>query len=238
MKKLLVILLLIKSVTSFAEGIPFSLDGKESIFGEKIVLTNEQKKALLTSRVILLTAAQAPKNRKTVDERTIFIITPNHNDCTCGLTYGMWYHPDSVGLVSLQYNAYDTLFRDDFDSLSTRRAMPSRGLMSCRYNKMEEQNMTSLYIGADGKLRYMGKEITYHVDSVYALFDNIDSNIAKIKSSNKELNVYTTDDMEVYYVNVHMPPIYGNKNEAFVLKWYYALTMLNNNNSRYYYVIM
>jgi len=222
MKAPLLIVLSLITLSLFADGPPISADGK--IIGpyRAFALNEQQKQTLRHARVITLTAAQAKRERIKDPERRLFILTSNFNDCTCGLTYGIWFHPDSVAVFGAEYSAYDTLAEGQY--------LPGRSLRAVAYMQQPEQVARQLFISASGQIVYQGNIVRSDMDDLYDMFDRLSTTIDSLKKTEP---TYVEDSPENEYpspLTLYMPPLLGNPHREKVLLSFYRLHQVKLNH--------
>ena len=210
----------IASNSLLAEGPPINKDGH--ILGDykAIPLTPDQKNQLKNSRVITLNRAQQSIAGLPVEADELFLLTANFNDCTCGLTYGIWFHPDSFAVSGSNYPLFDTL--------SENHIMPARSLLAIQQIKSNENSLRTLTISTEGDLFYMNKKIAQDEDGIYALMDKM--NTALYPEVNElATNDSTPTDMNEQTITLNIPPLWGNINKDKVLMTFYKLHHMHFN---------
>lgn len=147
MKLILSILILISSSQLKADGPP--VDSLGNIRGKyvSIKLTQTQIDHLQKNRYLELTAAQQKKVAFLKLPKTVDIVDPHYNDCTCGMIYGIWY---TLSEVAFPYR--------DTSSARAFNSDPEGAHFYNNYSK--EYNKNELFIGTDAQLYYMGKSIS------------------------------------------------------------------------------
>lgn len=146
----LVYILLLSIIYSFqlkADGPP--VDSLGNIRGKyvSIKLTQIQIDHLQKNRYLELTASQQKKVAFLKLPKTVDIVDPNFNDCTCGMIYGIWY---TLSEVAFPYR--------DTSSAVAYNSDPEGAAFYNNYSK--EYNKNELFIGTDAQLYYMGKNIS------------------------------------------------------------------------------
>ncbi len=218
MKALLLIVLSLSTLNLFAEGPPISADGK--IIGpyRAFVLNDQQKQTLRFSRVLTLSEQQAKKEGIKDPQRRLFLLTSNYNDCTCGLTYGIWFHPDSVAVFGEEYPVFDTL--------AEGQRMPGRALLAISYQQSEEHALRSLYISATGTLYYQHRAVSTELDSLYVLFDAVSAAVDSAKKASPDFDSENPDNYLADPITLYIPPLLGNRHREKVLHTFYRLHLL------------
>lgn len=210
------------SVRTLADGPPISADGILLEDGPRFALSATQKSELLFSRCITLTDQQALHSGLRFHDRRLFVLTANFNDCTCGMTYGIWFHPDSVAVFGQEYSSYDTMINGAL--------LPARGLRNVIENKSDEMLKRSLYISAEGNLYFEGNKIEATQDAYDATFEKLAANMELLNAPVNEQNE-TANESDLQTVIVFIPPILGNRHKPSVLETFYRLIMMKARNS-------
>ena len=161
----LTIILCLSISNLFAEGPPITLDGKIDVPYKAFALTAAQKQELNHARMITLTEQQAKKEGMLYHDRKLFILTSNFNDCCCGRTYGIWFHPDSITIIGKDYPSNDTL--------ENGMTMPGRSLRHIAQLNNYDEKMRSITINAQGDLYHLDKKIPIDIDSLSDLLFSI-----------------------------------------------------------------
>jgi hypothetical protein len=208
----------------FAEGPPITLDGKIDVPYKAFALTTSQKVELNHARYITLTEQQAKEEGMQNHDRKLFILTSNFNDCCCGLTYGIWFHPDSIAIMGKDYPSKDTL--------ENGMTMPGRSLRHITQLNNYEEKIRSITINAQGDLYYMDKKIPLDIDSMSELLYNITTNLDSLKKTDPLNTPESEFENEPHLLIVNLAPIRGNKHRSDVLYTYYLLQLIDNRNHR------
>jgi hypothetical protein len=215
MKQLTILtsLICISFTNLFAEGPPISLDGKIDVPYKAFALTASQKVEL----------NQAKKEGMQNHDRKLFILTSNFNDCCCGLTYGIWFHPDSIAIMGKDYPSKDTL--------ENGMTIPGRSLRHIAQLNNYEDKMSSITINAKGELYHMGKKIPLDIDSMSDLLYRITSNLDSVKKLDPLNTSESEFENEPPLLIINLAPIRGNKHRSDVLYTYYLLQLIDNRNN-------
>jgi hypothetical protein len=201
-----------------AEGPPINMDGTISGQYKGIALTLSQKIQLETQRYIKLTASQQKLAGLNNEVEELFVLTSNYNDCTCGLTYAIWFHTDSIAVFGSDYSSYDTM--------PNGAVLPGRALRQIAYLKSKEHQTLCLTIATNGDLYYKNQKRSVEIDSLYTLAEEITSNLDSLNQARDSESV--TDENFLF---MYMPPLHGNTNREKVLFTFYQLHQFN---SRYH----
>jgi len=204
----------------FAEGPPITLDGKIDVPYKAFALTAAQKQELNHARMITLTEQQAKKEGMQNHDRKLFILTSNFNDCCCGLTYGIWFHPDSITIIGKEYPSTDTL--------ENGMTMLGRSLRHISQFNNYEEKLRSITINAQGDLYHMDKKIPLDIDSMSDLFYRITSNLDSLKKLDPLTTPESEFENEPPLLIVNLAPIRGNKRKSDVLYTYHLLCLIKN----------
>ncbi len=202
-----------------ADGPPVSADGEILVPYKGFALNAQQKQQLLKSRVITLSDQQAARCGMSLHDRRLFVLTANFNDCTCGMTYGIWFHPDSFAVFGQENASYDTL--------DNGKLLPARCLRAVANNEGEEEVMTSFYISVEGDLYFEGNKISTERESLETAFEKMQTNIDKLNAP-LFARGEAVSESELRKITLYIPPVRGNRQKAKVLETFYLITMMNS----------
>lgn len=220
---LLTLILCFSFTSLFAEGPPITLDGKIDVPYKAFALTASQKLELNHARYITLTEQQAKKEDMQNHDRKLFILTYNYNDCCCGMTYGIWFHPDSIAIMGKEYLPKEPL---------------EEGMTYPNHNYFLVSNLNTwdilqktITINAQGDLYHMDKKIPLDIDSMSDLLYRITSNLDSLKKSDPLNTPESEFENEPHQLIVNLAPIRGNKHRSDVLYTYYLLQLIDKRNN-------
>lgn len=203
---------------AYADGPPINMDGTISVPYKAIALDANQKIQLRSARSITLTPLQKKQAEITSSVNELFILTCNYNDCTCGLTYGIWFHTDSIAVFGTNYSSHDTM--------PNGAILPGRALRLIDYIRSKEHNAQCLTISDHGDIYYMNQKRSLQQDSLYALAEEIASNLAALHPPQQpETEPTETEEQSLF---LYIPPLYGAKHREKILFTFYKLNQFNS----------
>lgn len=169
----------------YADGIPVDSNGIVLVPHFTIKLSDSQKKYLENHREIILTENQKRYFHPRWPIEKLDVVDPHHNDCTCGMIYGIWTSPDELTLLG------DTLAMSD-SSYYKQPVDPYYREFITESEFNIETNEHYLFIGVKGDIYYKNKKV----------------NETEIKSITEAIFHGESDN----FMLVFMPPKINNSN--------------------------
>lgn len=207
----------------FAEGPPITLDGKIDVPYKAFALTASQKVELNHARYITLTEQQSKKEGMQNHDRKLFILTYNYNDCCCGMTYGIWFHPDSIAIMGKEYLPKEPI--------EEGLPYPNHNYFLVTHLNTWDILQKTITINAQGDLYHMDKKIPLDIDSMSDLLYGITSNLDSLKKLDPLNKPESEFENEPHQLIVNLAPIRGNKHRSDVLYTYYLLQLIDKRNN-------
>lgn len=229
MKSFFIFIVLLIQMEAFAEGLSRDKYGQPNAEMQKMALTESQKEILNNHRYIKLTGEQFSKVGDLISDTILKVFTEHYSDCTCQQIYGIWFHPDSIGIPTY-LSAYKQWEQDGLESLETehdtlaviqyKAGMMQHHLMrqSLAMHRFDDSlsQVISFFMNASGEIFYRKKKIS------------IDVALAKIEELNDYFYQNKEEDEDVQTIYFILPPIHQNENKKNVLYMKYILESSGN----------
>lgn len=152
--RILSLILLFALNKMFAEGPPIDTSGHIRCKYISITLDSLQIEHLQKSRWLDLTLDQR-KQLPFLLPKTIDIVDPFFNSCTCGMIYGMWYAKDKIAFCVSEAELKQPL---NIEGKTDTSSVDESVALYNDYPKIYGKNF--IYIGLSGELFHEGKSIT------------------------------------------------------------------------------